>query len=130
MWSEKEDLQKIHGKKIFRLEPQINDHTTHSRLESLDYEVSNIKISLLELHDKVSTVTLMLDSFMKEIKEMVVEDVVEEEEWQKRQLWKKRKVGEPRRGRAWTRRGEGEEKEEERVVAPTVLVLEPVDATL
>src|SRR5688572_16170025 len=33
---EKEDLQKIHGKKLSRLKPQLKEHTTHSRLQSLD----------------------------------------------------------------------------------------------
>ena len=32
------------------------------------------------MHDKVSTLTFMLDTFMKEMKGMVVEDVVVEEE--------------------------------------------------
>ena len=39
-----------------------------------------MKTSLLDLHDKVSTLTFILDTFMKEIKGMVVEDVVVEEE--------------------------------------------------
>ena len=39
-----------------------------------------MKSSLLDLHDKVSTLTFMLDTFMKEMKGMVVEDVVVEEE--------------------------------------------------
>ena len=39
-----------------------------------------MKTFLLDLHDKVSTLTFMLDTFMKEIKGMVVEDVVVEEE--------------------------------------------------
>ena len=39
-----------------------------------------MKTSLLDLHDKVSTLTSMLDTFMKEMKGMVVEDVVVEEE--------------------------------------------------
>ena len=34
--TEKEDLQKIHGKKLSRLEPQLKEHTTHSRLQSFD----------------------------------------------------------------------------------------------
>ena len=39
-----------------------------------------MKMSILSLHDKVSTLTFMLDTFMKEMKGMVVEDVVVEEE--------------------------------------------------
>ena len=78
--SEKEDLQKIHGKKLSRFESQLKEHTTLSRLQSLDSEVSEMKMSILGLHDKVSTLTFMLDTFMKEIKGMVVEDVVVEEE--------------------------------------------------
>ena len=76
--SEKEDLQKIYGK--WCLEPQLKEHTTISHLQSLDLEVSEMKTSLLDLHDKVSTLTFILDTFMKEIKGMVVEDVVVEEE--------------------------------------------------
>ena len=38
-----------------------------------------MKTSLLDLHDKVSTLTFMLDAFMKEMKGMIVEDVVVEE---------------------------------------------------
>ena len=30
--SEKEDLQKIHGKKLSRLEPRLKEHDTHSRI--------------------------------------------------------------------------------------------------
>ena len=78
--SEKEDLQKIHGKRLSHLEPQLKEHTTLSRFQSLDSEVSEMKISILDLHDKVSTLTFMLDTFMKELKGMVVEDVVVEEE--------------------------------------------------
>ena len=78
--SEQEDLQKIYGKKLSRLEPQLKEHTTLSCLESLDSEVSEMKMSILGLHDKVSTLTFMLDAFMKEMKGMVVEDVVVEEE--------------------------------------------------
>ena len=76
----KEDLQKIHGKRLSRLEPHIQEHTTLSRLKYLDLEVGEMKSSLLDLHDKVSTLTFMLDTFMKEMKGMVVEDVVVEEE--------------------------------------------------
>ena len=78
--TEKEDLQKIHGKRLSRLEPHIKEHTTFSRLQSLDLEVGEMKSSLLDLHDKVSTLTFMLDTFMKDMKGMVVEDVVVEEE--------------------------------------------------
>ena len=39
-----------------------------------------MKSSLLDLHDKVSTLTFMLDTFMKDMKGMVVEDVVVEED--------------------------------------------------
>ena len=56
------------------------NQTTHSLLESLDFEVCGIKVSFLELHDKVSTLTFMLDSFMKDMKGMVVEEVTVEEE--------------------------------------------------
>ena len=57
----------MHEKKIVRLEHDSKDNrTSHSRLESLDFEVSNIKLSLLELHDRVSTLTFMLDTFMKD----------------------------------------------------------------
>ena len=78
---EKEELQKLYGKKTVCLEPHSRDyHTTHSSLESLDFEVRNIKLSLLEFHDKVSTLTFTLDTFLKEMKVMVVEDVVGEEE--------------------------------------------------
>ena len=68
------------GRKFSCLEPQIKDHITHSRIESFESEVNDIKLSLLELQDKVSTVTFILDSFMKEMKGMVVKKVVEEEE--------------------------------------------------
>ena len=78
--SDKEDLQKIRGKRLSRLEPHIQEHTTLSRLQSLDLEVGEMKSSLIDLHDKVSTLTFMLDTFMKEMKGMVVEDVVVEEE--------------------------------------------------
>ena len=78
--SEKEDLQKIHGKRLSRLEPKLNEHTTLSRLSSLDLEVSEMKTSVHDLHDKVFTLSFMLDTFMKEMKGMVVEDVVVEEE--------------------------------------------------
>lgn len=62
-----------------------------------------MKLSLLELHDKVSKMTIMLDSFMKEIKGMVVEEVdVEEEEEQKEE-----EVAE-----------EEEKKEEKRLLSP------------
>ena len=84
--SEKEDLQKIHGKKLTRREPQLKEHTTLSRLQSLDSEVSEIKMSILVLHDKVSTLTFMLDTFMKEMKGMIVEDVVMEEEVKRERL--------------------------------------------
>lgn len=77
---ENEDVQKIHGKKLSRLEAQLKEQTTHSRLQSLDFEVSEMKMSILVIHDKVSTLTFMLDTFMKEIKGVVVEDVVVEEE--------------------------------------------------
>ena len=77
--SGKEDLQKVHGKRLSRLEPQLKEHNTLSRLQSLDLEVSEIKTSLLNLHDKVSTLTFMLDTFLKEMKGIVVEDVVVEE---------------------------------------------------
>ena len=39
-----------------------------------------MKTSLLDLHDKVSTLTFMLDTFMKDMKGMVVQDVVVEED--------------------------------------------------
>ena len=78
--TDKEDLLKIHGKRLSRLEPHIKEHTTLSRLQSLDLEVGGIKTSLLDLHDKVSTLTFMLDTFMKDMKGMVVEDVVVEED--------------------------------------------------
>ena len=39
-----------------------------------------MKTSLHDLHDKVFTLTFMLDTFMKEMKGMVVEDVVVEED--------------------------------------------------
>ena len=77
--SEKEDLQKIHGKRLSRLEPQLKEHTTYSHLLPLDSKVSEIKMSILDLHDKVSTLTFMLDTFMKDMKGMVVEDMVVEE---------------------------------------------------
>ena len=69
----KEELQKLHGKKIGRLEPHRKEnHTTHSRLESVDSDVCEIKVSLLALHDKVFKLTSMLDTFMKDMKGMVV----------------------------------------------------------
>ena len=77
---EKEDLQKMHRKKLSRLEPKLKEHTTHLRLQSLDSEVGEMKMSILVLHDKVSTLTFMLDTFMNEMKGMVVKDVVVEEE--------------------------------------------------
>ena len=71
----------MHGKKIGRLEPHFEENQTiHTRLESLDFEVCGIKVSLLELHNKVSTLTFMLDTFMKDMKGMVVEEVTVEEE--------------------------------------------------
>ena len=75
----------MHGKNISCLQPHSKElQTTHSRLESLDSEVCEIKVSLLELHDKVCTLTFMLDSLMKDMKGMVVEEVtVEEEEVEK-----------------------------------------------
>ena len=78
--NDKENLQKVHGKRLNRLEPLIKEHTTLSRLQSLDLEVGEMKSSLLALHDKVSTLTFMLDSFIKDMKGIVVEDVVVEEE--------------------------------------------------
>ena len=75
----KDNLQKIHGKRLSRLEPHIKEHTTISHLQSLELEVREVKTSLLELHDKVSVLTFMLDTFMKEMKGMVVDDVVVEE---------------------------------------------------
>ena len=39
-----------------------------------------MKISKLDLHDKVFTLTFILDTFIKKMKGMVVEDVVVEEE--------------------------------------------------
>ena len=39
-----------------------------------------MKTSLLDLHDKVFTLTFMLDTFMKVMKGMVVEDVVVDED--------------------------------------------------
>ena len=77
---EKEELKKIHGKKLSRLEPQLKDYTTHTRLESLDLEVSELKLSLLDLHDKVSSITSMLENFIKEIKGMIVGEVEVKEE--------------------------------------------------
>ena len=76
---EKDNLRKIHGKRLSRLEPHLKEHTTISYLQSLEVEVGEVKTSLLDLHDKVSVLTYMLDTFMKEMKGMVVEDVVVEE---------------------------------------------------
>ena len=77
---EKEELQKLHGKKIGQLEPHSKkNQTTHSRLESLDSAVCEIKVSLLELHDKLSTLTFMPHTFMKHMKGIVVEEVTVEE---------------------------------------------------
>ena len=67
--------------------------------------MSEIKLSLLELHDKMNNVTFMLDSFMKEIKGMMVEEVEVEEE-----VYEKEEDG-GRRGRSGERRGGGEERE-------------------
>ena len=78
--SEKEDIQKIHHKNLSRLELQLKEHTTLSRLMSLDSEVSEIKMFILDLHDKVSTLTFILETFMKDMKGIVVEDMVIEEE--------------------------------------------------
>ena len=62
--TEKEELQKLHGKKIGRLEPYSKENqTTHSRLMSLDFKVCEIKVSFLELHDKVSTLTFYARHF-------------------------------------------------------------------
>ena len=47
---------------------------------SLDSEVSEIKMFILDLHDKVSTLTFILETFMKDMKGIVVEDMVIEEE--------------------------------------------------
>ena len=89
---EKENLQKIHGKRLSRLEPQLKQNTTHSRLESLDFEVCEIKVSLFELHDKMSKLTFMLDTFIKDMKGMVVEEVTVEGELAKKK--EKSKEGE------------------------------------
>ena len=78
---------------IVHLEPYSRDnHTTHSCLESHDSEVSNIKLSLLELYDKVFTHTFMLHNFMKEMKVMVVEEVTMEEEVKEENAKKAEKV--------------------------------------
>ena len=77
---EKEERQRIHGKKITCLEPQPKGHTIQLGLESLDSEVSEMKLSVLKLHQKVNSITFMLDSFMKDMKGMVVEDVEVEKE--------------------------------------------------
>ena len=107
--TEKEELQRLHGKKIGRLEPHSKENqTTHSRLESLDSEVCEMKVSLLELHDKVSTLTFMLDTFMKDIKGMVVEQVtVEEEPVEKEEVSKEEEATQE------GKKGEEEEKKEE-----------------
>ena len=52
---QKEDLQKMHGKKLSRLKIQLKEHTTLSRLQPLNSEVCEMKISILYLHDKVFT---------------------------------------------------------------------------
>ena len=111
--TEKKKLQKLHGKKIGRLEPHSKEnHTTHSRLESLDSEVCEIKVSLLELHDKVSKLTSMLDTFMKDMKGMVVEEVIVEEDVKEEPAKKDKKVSKEGKATQEGKKAEEEEKEE------------------
>ena len=98
-----------------RLEPQFKDHTTLSRLQSLDSEVSKMKMSILGLHAKVSTLTFMLDTFMKEMKGMVVEDaVVEEEEVDEGNAAEKKKDAAVEEEEEKAEEKEEEEKEDEK----------------
>ena len=111
--TEKEELQKLNGKNIFQLEPHSKvNHTTHSLLQSLDSEVSNIKLSLLELHDKVSILTFMLDAFMKNMKGMVVEEVTVEEGVKEEHAEKEKEVS--KEGKAAQEGKEAEEEVEEK----------------
>ena len=76
--SEKEDLQRSMVKSSLALNPN-------------DSEVSERKISILGLHDKVSTLTFILDTFMKEMKGTDVEDVVVDEEIEEKRLMRRRR---------------------------------------
>ena len=93
------------------MEPYSKENqTTHSRLGSLDFEVCGIKVSLLELHDKVSTLAFMLDSFMKDMKGMVVEEVTIEEEADE----KEKEVSKEKEANQEGEETEEEKKEEEK----------------
>ena len=110
--AEKKELQKLHGKKIGRLEPHSKSHTTHSRPQSLDSEVCQIKVSLLELRDKVSKLTSMLDTLMKDMKGMVVEEVIVEEDVKEEPAKKDKKVSKEGKATQEGKKAEEEEKEE------------------
>ena len=121
--TEKEELHKLHGKKIGWLESHSKDnHTTHSRLDSLDSEVCDIKMSLLELHDKVFTVTFMLETFMKDMKGMVVEEVTVEEE----PIEKEKEVSKEEEATQEGKKAEEEEKDAEEEENPKEIVATPI----
>ena len=75
-----------------------------------------MKISILGLHDKMSTLTFMLDIFMKEIKGIVVEDMVVEEEVEEKEADEKKEEAAMEEEEEKEEEKEEEEKEKEEVV--------------
>ena len=69
-------------------------------------------MSLLELHDKVSKLTSMLDTFMKDMKGMVVEEVIVEEDVKEEPAKKDKKVSKEGKATQEGKKAEEEEKEE------------------
>ena len=121
-----EELQKLHGKKIGRLEPPSKEsYTTHSCLESLDSEVCEIKVSLLELHDKVSKLTFMLYTFMKDMKGMVVEEVTVKEDVEQEPGEKEKKASKEGEAAQEGKETEKEEVNQEEIVATPVKPTSP-----
>ena len=117
----------MHGKKIGRLEPLPKEsHTTHSRLESLDSEVCEIKVSLLELYDKVSKLTFMLDTFVKDMKGMVVEEVTVEEDVKEELAEKEKKVSKDREATQEGTKAEKEEENQKETVTTPIQTISPV----
>ena len=99
----------------------------------INSEVSEIKLSLLELHDKVSALTFMLDTFMKVIKGMVVEDMVVEEEVEEENTDEKKEEVNKEEAQHVEEEVEEEEQEEEKkeegVVVPIVQAPPPLVKT-
>ena len=87
-----------------------DNHTTHSRLDSL------------ELHDKVFTVTFMLETFMKDMKGMVVEEVTVEEE----PIEKEKEVSKEEEATQEGKKAEEEEKDAEEEENPKEIVATPI----